>query len=228
MHHTEVDDLGAVILHYQNVARLQVAVDQSSLVRGLQSPAHMGCNFYHALHGQAGAGVGDQIGQRGSAQQWHHKERRLPTVFFKEIHIPNFYDIRVRDLGEGSPFFREQIDRHRIGHILHEFDGDRTTSLNVKGAPDHAHTAFTELSLKFVPPRYKRRRHKLFAGQYIRVRVSIRIWGGRRRSVSGILGRLGRSNQTAFLGARLKGWGSTPSTDNIHRSEREHHRKREP
>lgn len=141
-------------------------MDQPSLVRGLQSPAHMHRNLHDALHGQARAGVSDQVGQRGTAQQRHHEEWFLLAVFLNDIHIPNFHDIWVGDLGQGSPFLGEQIDRHRVGHILHEFDGDRTAGLDIEGAPDHTHAALTELSLKFVPPRYKRRRHKLLSGTH--------------------------------------------------------------
>src|SRR4029077_5037335 len=156
-------------------------MDQTSLVRGLQSPAHMHRNLHDAFHGQARAGVSDQVSQRGTAQQWHHEEWFLLTVFLNDIHIQNFHDIRVRDLGQGSPFLGEQIDRNRVGHVLHEFDGDRTAGLDVEGAPNYTHTALTELPLEFVPPRYKRRRHKLFTGTHTRVRHLSTTLGGKRR-----------------------------------------------
>src|SRR5580693_1017643 len=206
MHHTEVDDLGAVILHHENVAWLQVPVDQSSLVRGLQSPAHMHRDLHDALHGQARAGVSDQVSQRGAAQQRHHEEWFFLTVFLDDIDVPNFHDIRVGDLSQGSPFLGEQIDRHRIGHILHELDGDGTAGLDIEGAPDHTHAAFTELSLEFVPPRDKRRRHKLFTGTHFVPGTSLQLWGEKTAIRFRDPGTVQPMNH-CFLGARLKGSG---------------------
>jgi len=54
--------------------------------------------------------------------------------------------------------------------------------------------------------------------------TSLRLWGESGESVLVILGRFGRSNH-CFLGARLKGLGNTPSTNNIHLGARSHHSK---
>ena len=58
--HAEVDDLHRVVGHHEDVARLQIAMDEAALVRGMKTAARLREDLDHALHRQTMAGAADE------------------------------------------------------------------------------------------------------------------------------------------------------------------------
>src|ERR1700727_3442533 len=147
MDDSEIDNLGGVVSHHENVAGLQVAVNQSHLMGCLQSLADLDEDLDNAAQGKSGAGIGNQFGQSRALQQGHDAERLLLPVFLDHIDVADIDNVGMGNFRQGLPLLGEQLDRNRVGDVLHDFDGNETAGLDVEGAPDDAHTAFAELVL---------------------------------------------------------------------------------
>ncbi len=50
MHHSEIDDLYGVIGHHEQIAGLEIAVNEAAGVSGLQSATRLDQDFHHPLH----------------------------------------------------------------------------------------------------------------------------------------------------------------------------------
>lgn len=68
MDDAEVDDFHRVAVHHEQVARLEVAVDQPLAVRGLQAAASLAEYLDRPFDGEPLAGRFDQVIQRRARQ----------------------------------------------------------------------------------------------------------------------------------------------------------------
>src|SRR5580700_10734245 len=59
--HAEVDDLDRVVFHHKDVARLEIAMNQSALVRRLQTAAGLRNDFNGAFDREAVAGFANKV-----------------------------------------------------------------------------------------------------------------------------------------------------------------------
>ena len=51
MNHSEIDDLCRIVFHHENVAGLEIAMDQSPVMRGLKPAARLHQDFNNAIDG---------------------------------------------------------------------------------------------------------------------------------------------------------------------------------
>jgi hypothetical protein len=66
--HAEVDDLHRVIFHHEDIARLQIAVNQPALVRRLQPSAGLRNDVNRPLNRQTMARRADEMFQRSAGK----------------------------------------------------------------------------------------------------------------------------------------------------------------
>ncbi len=176
----EIDNLDRVILQHQEVARFQVAVHQSALVRGLQAAARLANDFHHPAHRQTAALGRDQFAQGFAGKQRHDEIRLAGAVFVELPEIENLYDVGMTDGGEHVALFVEKLQRGAARGIA---DGlERHTALydGVVGVVDYTHPALPQHLTDFVAVfdllRYSHKHSTLS-----RRRLSRNIAGGVRR-----------------------------------------------
>src|SRR5258708_748326 len=176
----EIDNLGRVIRQHQEVARFQVAVHQSALVRGLQAAARLANDFHHPAHRQTAALGRDQFAQ-GFAGKQRHDEIRLAGAIFVELpEIENLYDIGMTDGGEHVALFGEKLQRGAARGIADGFERHTALYDGVVSVVDHTHPALPQHLTDFVAVfdllRYSHKHSTLS-----RRRLSRNIAGGVRR-----------------------------------------------
>ena len=93
--YAEVDDLRRIVFQYENVARLDVPVNQAALVRRLQAPANLANHVDRPLDRQSLAGRADQPVQRNARQQRHHQVGFDAVAVLELSDIINLYNIRM-------------------------------------------------------------------------------------------------------------------------------------
>ncbi len=148
-----------VVIHYEDVAWLEIAVNQPSLMRGLQTFAHLGNDLHNPPQSKPRAGMGDQFSQGLTLQQRHHEERFLMPVFLDDVDVADLNNVGVRHLRQSPPFLGEELYRVGVGNVPNYLNGDGTSGLGVEGAPNDTHAAFTQLLLQFVTSSNLRQRH---------------------------------------------------------------------
>ena len=103
----EIDQLHGVEIHHEDVAGLDVPMDEAVFMGGLQTPAGLNHDFDHALDGEPLADVFDQEIE-GSAREKRHDEKRLSLPGLLEFAgIEYIDDIGVVDARENGPFLME-------------------------------------------------------------------------------------------------------------------------
>ena len=120
--HAEVDDLHRIVRHHEDVARLQVAMDEAVFVRGVETAARLGEDLDDAIDGQAMAGSANELIERLPWQQGHDEERPLMAVLFVLPHVEDFDDVGMTDGLECRALFVEELERQRIGEFVKRLD----------------------------------------------------------------------------------------------------------
>ena len=146
----EVDDLYRIVGQHENVAGLEVAVNQPALVGGLQAPAGLGDDLDGPVHGQTLRLVLDDAVQGRPRQQRHHEVRFLDPVFLELPHVVDVDDIRVIQRRQNSAFFAEHFQRQLVAAIAQRLQRHFAFEVGVEGAIHHAHAAFAEYLALFV------------------------------------------------------------------------------
>ena len=142
--HSEVDDLDRVVFHHKNVARLQVAVQQSTLMRRLQAAARLENDFDSALHREPVAGFADEVIQGRARQQRHDEVGLFLPVFFKFSDVKYLDDVGMAHRSQDIAFFVEQLQGSRIGSVKNGFDRNFPANHGIVGAIDQAHSTAPE------------------------------------------------------------------------------------
>ena len=75
MSDAEIDDLDRVILQHEDVARLDIAMDQPLLVGRLQSAAGLAGDVDGSIDCETLAGCADELVEGHAGQQRHHQIR---------------------------------------------------------------------------------------------------------------------------------------------------------
>src|SRR5208282_5330010 len=162
--YAEIDDLDRIVFHHENVARLQIAMYQASLMRRLQAAARLGKNPDGALDGQAMAGFANKSFERGAGQKRHHEIRFFLAVFLELANIENLNNVGMAHGGEHIAFLVEQLQRSGIGNIENSLNRDFPANDSVIGPVDQAHAAVSENLPNFVAASQFSRRNRTFHG----------------------------------------------------------------
>ena len=137
----EVEHLDGPIRAQLDVGRLQIAMDDALLVRGLQGVGDLSRDIDRLVDRQRA--VLEPLGERRSLDQL---ERRAPNGA-RLFDTVNPRDVRVIESGEHLCLALEsrksiRLRRHAFGK---ELDGDIAMQLRVAGPIDLAHSAFAQL-----------------------------------------------------------------------------------
>src|SRR5205085_2159146 len=149
---TEIDDFHRVVIHDKDVARLQVAVHQATLVRGLEAPARLADDFDDPVHVQAAVLRGDQLSQRFSGKQGHDEVRLDGAVVIEFPEVEYLNDVGMTDGGEHIALFIEEVQRGATGSIADRLQRYTAFDDGVIGVVDDAHAALPQHLTDFVTP----------------------------------------------------------------------------
>ncbi len=135
---TEVDDLDLAAIGHEDVAALDVAMDDAEAVRGVQRVGDLDAHFDQRVDRERSAV--DAPPQRLAADHLHHEERQIAVP----PDVEQRADIRMVERGRGPGFALEALEGDRILRELHrkEFDGDLPAEPRVLGPVDDTHAAF--------------------------------------------------------------------------------------
>src|SRR5215472_9165726 len=141
MHHSEIDDLDGVIVHHEQVAGLDIAVDYSLIVGRLQTAAGLADDLDRAVGSEAPARRLDQLIESHPGKQ-RHDEIRLPPLILDELSdIQDVDDVGMTESGKDAPFLVKHLDRGGIGRALDCLYRYEPFCDVVKGLIDDAHAA---------------------------------------------------------------------------------------
>ena len=117
----EVADLDAAVVGEENVLRLQIAVDDSRLVRRGEAREHRLGDVESLLGSQRSVFL-DEVAQRDSGQILHDEVRVVLVLPLVE----DVDDVRMRESCCGSCLLDEPLlERAVVGEVaVHDFDGD--------------------------------------------------------------------------------------------------------
>src|SRR5215471_4240227 len=110
MNHAEVDDLHRIVIEDKNIAGLEVAMHQPSIVRYLQATTGLSDNLDCAFDGQAVAAVLDELIKRHTGQKRHDKERFPMPVLLELSCFEDVNDVGMTEPGKHGPFLLEQAE----------------------------------------------------------------------------------------------------------------------
>ncbi len=138
---TEVKHLDPTVGRKLDVCRLQVTVDHTLLVRGLECLRDLLCDFEHLVGIERAAS--DALRQVLARDQLHGNEARIVD----RLQAVDLGDVRVVQRGQQLGFALEAgeplgIGGERLGQHL---DRHLAVERGVHGAPDHAHAALADL-----------------------------------------------------------------------------------
>jgi hypothetical protein len=139
----EVEHLhDACALGDENISRLEIAMHDAGLVRGVQCVEHLARVADRFVHRQAALRF-DLLRQRDAVEILHHDERR---AIFGRAEIVDIDDARMAD-DRGGLRFTTKTREHLV--VLHErwieqLDRNATPDLDVQRAVDCAHAADPE------------------------------------------------------------------------------------
>ena len=152
----EVDQVGEVARRHQDVRRLDVTVDQTGLVGGVQRRGHL---LHHRDgvgrgDGLLGLGLGEHLTQRATLDQPHVQVE--PAVDLAEAVDGD--DVRVVDPGGGLRFAAKALLEDLVlGHVVwQDLERDDAVGPGVVGLIDLAHSAPAQQLLQLVVPEWCR------------------------------------------------------------------------
>ena len=140
----EVDDLYRIILQNEQIARLQIAMNQVMLVRRLEAPACLRQHLNGTLHRQPRTGGLDQFLKGHSRQERHHEVGASGAAFFHFPDVEDFDDIGVAHAGQDGAFPLKKLEYHFVLGIANGFDRDLPVHHRVQGSIHDAHPPLAE------------------------------------------------------------------------------------
>ena len=123
---SEIDDLHRIVIHHEDVARLDVAVHQALLVRRVQSPAGLIDDVHDVLSGEPRAAIANQLVERHPRQQGHDEERFPDALFFELADVVNPNHVGVNHLGHDAPLLVEQVHQGGVVDVQNRLEGHLT------------------------------------------------------------------------------------------------------
>ena len=152
MDNPEVDDLYRIVIHHEDVAGLQVAVDHALLMRGLKAAARLCDDPHDALQREPRTGGLHQLFERRAGQK-RHDEERPSLVFLIEFPCVEYVDdVRMAQMGEHRPFFVEQFQCGRAQRSAHALERYVAFGGNVVCLVNNTHATLTHgLTAELVP-----------------------------------------------------------------------------
>jgi len=91
--HAEVNDFDRIIFHYEDVARLQVAMYQAALMSSLKSSAGLRNDLHRALDGETMTGFANKMIKSGARQKRHYEVRLLLAFVLEFADVENFDNV---------------------------------------------------------------------------------------------------------------------------------------
>ena len=136
----EVENFRAATLGDENVCGLDVAVNDASVVSGVEGVGAVDADFEEAFEFQRARG--DEVLQRGAVEEFHC-DKGAAVVF---ADVVDGADVGMIQRGGGACFTFEAFERlWVVGEIVGEkFEGDEAAEARVFGFVDHAHSATAE------------------------------------------------------------------------------------
>ena len=147
----EIDDLHRIVVHDEDVAGLDIAVDEALFMGGMETMGGLGDDFKHAGDAQPRAAILDEAIERGARQERHHEEGFFHTILVEFADVVDVDDIGVDHGGEDAPLFVEKLEGGGIFDVEDGFEGHFPLHEPVDGAIHHAHPSAPKHFAEFVP-----------------------------------------------------------------------------
>ena len=142
--HAEIDDLDRVIGHHEDVAGLEIAVHQTTLVSGMQSAAGLQNDLDRALDREPLAGSADQMVQRHTRQQRHDKVGLDRALLGEFADIENLDDVWVAHGRQDAAFLAEKVQSQLVRTVAQGFQRDFALYNGVVGLINQPHAALAD------------------------------------------------------------------------------------
>jgi hypothetical protein len=144
----EVDEAGAAVVADQDVAGLEVAVDEADGVGGGEALADLAEDADDLAPAPRRGG---EPGVEGGAGDVLHHQKELLAV---DVDVVDRHDVGVREAGEPLRFAQQAeaaaVAAGRVGLRVEQLEGDRALELGVVGEVDDAHAALSQGALEGV------------------------------------------------------------------------------
>ncbi len=151
MYDAKVDDLGGVVFHHENVAGLEIAMNEAALVGRLQSAAGLHQDLYRPIHREPLAGALDEVIESVAGKERHNEIWLAPAVLLELADVEDVNDVGMAEAGQHGPLFREQLDGGGVGDVAHGLERHIALGHVIPGAIDDAHPPLAERGADLVP-----------------------------------------------------------------------------
>ena len=143
MNNPEIDDLYRIVIHDEDVAGLQVAVNHALFVRRLQTPARLCDDPHHTFQSESRAGALHELFEGRAGQERHDEERPSLVILLEVPGVQHVDDVWMTEVGEYGPFLVEQLQRGGAQRSAHALECDETLGCEVVGLVYDPHSPLT-------------------------------------------------------------------------------------
>ena len=143
MNNPEIDDLHRIVIHDEDIAGLQIAVNYALFMRCLKAPARLRDDSHDTFQREPRAGALHQLFERRAGQERHDEERPSLVILLEIPGVEHIDDVRMTQMGEHRPFFVEQFQGGGAQRSAHAFERHVTFRCDVVSLVDNPHPALT-------------------------------------------------------------------------------------
>ena len=147
MNHAKINDLDRVVLHHENIAGFDVAMDEVLIVRSLQTRGKLAksCQRYDR-QSERSPDVLNNFFQSPPGQQGHNKIRATLAVKNPIAGVEDVDNIGVTEARKDSPLAFKQLNGFGTGVGPDRLESDKPFGYNIIGFVDDTHPTFAQRS----------------------------------------------------------------------------------
>ena len=106
----EIDNFHGIVVHDEQIAGLQVTVNEPAAMSGLQPAARLADDLDPAFRGKSRLSGFHECVERCAWQKRHREVRPVLAVFDEVTDIQNVDDIRMAELRKHAPFLLKKVN----------------------------------------------------------------------------------------------------------------------
>ena len=143
MNNPEIDDLHRIVVHDEDIAGLEVAVNYTLFMGCLKTPAGLRDDPHDAFQREPRAGALHELLERRAGQKRHDEEGPSLVLLTEFPSVEHVDDVWMTQMGEHRPFFVEQFQCGGAQRSAHALERHVTLRCDVVGLVDNPHTTLT-------------------------------------------------------------------------------------
>jgi len=139
----KVDELHGIITENKDIAGFYVTMNEPLVVSGLQTSGSLSDDIDDSVQRKSCSMIPDDLVERKTWQEWHHKERLLVSLLLCNAEIEDIDYVRIAQPPENGAFPPKQLDLLGIQYFFDRLQRDVTVHLKINGAVDDSHPSLT-------------------------------------------------------------------------------------